>query len=194
MGKKKKSKNEFLNKKIIILCEGKTEKIFISFLKKILDSKVQIKYDDLKGQIGNTNKKIQTLTKQYKNINKIFLVCDNEHEKEIQKNEICNKVISKPSIEIIILLFLKIFEETKLITLVNESIDNIIKEIENATINQEKYEKNGKHLMNFLDKQIKKENIDFFEKNIQKIKKIYPKNLNLSFCEILNLFNKQSKK
>ncbi|MDE5949591.1 MAG: RloB family protein, partial [Malacoplasma sp.] len=127
----KSNKKEFISKKILIFCEGQTEKIFISFLTKIFDSKIQIRYEDLKGEIKSKKilSKIDNLKKQYKNIDKIFLVYDFEHENNEIKNVVGElyKIVSKPSIEIIILLFLNDFEKTKLVNLEKEKLEDIIK-------------------------------------------------------------------
>ncbi|MDE5545485.1 MAG: hypothetical protein K2I76_02645 [Malacoplasma sp.] len=133
----KSNKKEFISKKILIFCEGQTEKIFISFLKKIFESKIQIRYEDLKGEIKSKkiSSKIDSLKKQYKNINKTFLIYDFEHENNEIKNIVGEfyKIVSKPSIEIIVLLFLSSFEETKLVNIEKEKVEKVIKEIEKIT-------------------------------------------------------------
>ncbi|MDE5767199.1 MAG: hypothetical protein K2H56_01480, partial [Malacoplasma sp.] len=150
------NKKEFISKKILIFCEGQTEKIFISFLKKIFESKIQIRYEDLKGEIKSKkiSSKIDNSKKQYKNIDKTFLIYDFEHENNEMKNIVGEfyKIVSKPSIEIIVLFFLNDFEETKIINLEKEKVENVIKEIKKIT--KENYSKKGENLNSFFEKNI----------------------------------------
>ncbi|MDE7075543.1 MAG: hypothetical protein K2O21_02820, partial [Malacoplasma sp.] len=119
------------------------KKNFYFFFKKIFESKIQIRYEDLKGEIKSKkiSSKIDSSKTQYKNIDKIFLVYDFEHENNEIKNIVGElyKIVSKPSIEIIILLFLNDFEKTKLVNLEKEKVEDIIKEIEKIT--KESYSK-----------------------------------------------------
>lgn len=184
-----KRNKKILSKKNLIFCEGQTEKIFISFLKKIFKSKIDIKYENLKGEVKD-KKIFFTLNHKYKNINKIFVLHDFEHKIQFKKEKNFYVIISNPSIEIIILFFLKEFEESKLETFKKCKVDNIIKEIEKIT--ETEYSKKSKDLTSFFEKKGKLINKDYFQKNIKKLKKIDKNNTNISFNMILGLLLKNS--
>lgn len=144
--------NKYLKatKKILVFCEGKTEKIFISKIKEILNSNIEIRYIELNGDIRSTSvlNKIYQSKKQYKNIHTIFVLIDFEHNKEttpILKHKDIKLIVSKPCFEIVIYSFLTRLNETKILML---KADNLICEINK--VSKIKYSKKEDDLSRFL--------------------------------------------